>query len=163
MRISHDDYRWFAGRALDGMAAILTDLGDERANRRPPLPGANTPYAIVTHCLGVLEFWVGALVAGRPVERDRDAEFTASGPVAELVSRVAAAKDRLRADLAAADSAAPLRAPAPPKYADTPAGRTQGGALQHAYEELAQHHGQLELTRDILCQGWPVSGSAGTV
>ena len=39
MRISDEDYLWFAGRALDGMAAILAELGDERANRRPPLPG----------------------------------------------------------------------------------------------------------------------------
>jgi len=152
MKISDDDYLWFAGRALDGMAAILAELGDERANRRPPLPGANTPFAIVTHCLGVLEFWAGSLVAGRTVERDRDAEFTASGPVAPLIERVAAAKEQLRADLAAAESAAPLRAPASAGYADTPAGRSQGGALQHVYEELAQHHGHLELTRDILLQ-----------
>ncbi|WP_329045950.1 DinB family protein [Amycolatopsis sp. NBC_01488] len=150
MRISDEDYLWFTGRALDGMAAILAELGDDRANRRPPLPAANTPYAIVTHCLGVLEFWVGSLVAGRTVVRDRAAEFTASGPVGALVERVAAAKERLRADLAVADPAAPLRAPVPVKYADTPAGRSQGGALQHVYEELAQHHGQLELTRDLL-------------
>ncbi|MEU0791192.1 DinB family protein [Amycolatopsis sp. NPDC005961] len=150
MDISDEDYLWFAGRALDGMAAILAELGDDRANRRPPLPGANSPYVIVTHCLGVLEFWVGSLVAGRAVERDREAEFTASGPVDALIARVAAAKDRLRADLLVAESAAPPRAPAPVKYAGTPAGRSQGGALQHVYEELAQHHGQLELTRDLL-------------
>lgn len=148
--ISDEDYLWFAGRALDGMAAILAELGDDHGNRRPALPGANTPYAIVTHCLGVLEFWVGSLVAGRAVERDRDAEFTASGPVSALIERVAGAKEQLRADLAVAEPAAPLRAPASAKYADTPAGRSQGGALQHVYEELAQHHGQLELTRDVL-------------
>ena len=150
MRISDEDYLWFAGRALDGMAAILAELGDERANRRPPLPGANTPYAIVTHCLGVLEVWAGSLVAGRAVDRDRDAEFTASGPAQELIERVAAAKEQLRADLKVAEPAEPLRAPAPAKYEGTPAGRSQGGALQHVYEELAQHHGQLELTRDVL-------------
>jgi hypothetical protein len=150
MNISEEDYLWFAGRALDGMAAILAELGDERVNRRPPLPGANTPYAIVAHCLGVLEFWAGSLVAGRSVERDRAAEFTASGSAEEMIERVAAAKEQLRADLAVAESAAPLRAPAPVKYADTPAGRSQGGALQHVFEELAQHHGQLELTRDLL-------------
>ncbi|MCR6483676.1 DinB family protein [Amycolatopsis sp. OK19-0408] len=150
MQLTEDDYLWFADRALDGMATILTDLGDDRANRRPPLPGANTPFAIVTHCLGVLEFWVGALVAGRVVERDRAAEFTASGPVAGLVERVVAAKARLRADLAVADPAAPPRGEVPEKYRGTPAARTQGGVLQHVYEELAQHHGQLELTRDVL-------------
>jgi hypothetical protein len=105
---------------------------------------------IVTHCLGVLDFWAGSLVAGRAVERDRDAEFTASGSVAELLERIAAAKEQLRADLAAAAPAEPLRVPPPAKYRDTPAGRSQGGALQHVYEELAQHHGQLELTRDVL-------------
>ncbi|GAB3147873.1 hypothetical protein GCM10027258_41990 [Amycolatopsis stemonae] len=149
VRISDEDFLWFTGRALDGMSAILASLGDEDANRRPALPGANTPYAIVTHCLGVLEFWVGSLVAGRSVHRDRAAEFTAAGPVAGLLERVEQAREQLRADLAAADSTAPLRAEAPPKYRDTPAGRTQGGALQHVYEELAQHHGQLELTRDV--------------
>lgn len=150
MRISDEDYLWFTGRALDGMAAILAELGDDWANRRPSPPGANTPYGIVTHCLGVLEFWAGGLVAGRAVERDRDAEFAASGPVAGLIERVVAAKGRLRADLSVAEPAEPLRAPAPGKYAETPAGRSQGGALQHVYEELAQHHGQLELTRDVL-------------
>lgn len=150
MLVSEDDYLWFAGRALDGMAAILSDLGDSLANVRPALPGANTPFVIVTHCLGVLEFWAGALVAGRVVERDREAEFTASGPVFGLLERVVAAKEQLRADLAAADPSAPLRGEVPVKYRDTPAGRSQGGALQHVYEELAQHHGQLELTRDVL-------------
>lgn len=150
MLVSEEDYLWFAGRALDGMAAILAGLGDEQANRRPDLPGANSPFAIVTHCLGVLDFWAGSLVAGRTVERDREAEFTASGQVSELLERVAAAKEWLRADLAAAVPGAPLRGPAPVKYRDTPAGRSQGGALQHVYEELAQHHGQLQLTRDVL-------------
>jgi hypothetical protein len=32
-------------------------------------------------------------------------------------------------------------------------GWTQGAALIHTLEELAQHHGQMELTRDILLKG----------
>jgi len=27
---------------------------------------------------------------------------------------------------------------------------TQGAVLIHVYEELAQHHGQMEITRDVL-------------
>ncbi|TVT19824.1 DinB family protein [Amycolatopsis rhizosphaerae] len=145
-----EEYLFFVDRALDGMTAILSELGDERANRRPDLPGANSPYAVVHHCLGVLDFWVGKLVAGRTIERDREAEFRATGEVAELIGRVRAARERLREDVEAADPRAPLRGEAPEKYRDTVVGRSQAAALQHAYEELAQHHGQLELTRDLL-------------
>jgi len=148
--ITSEEYVFYADRALDGMAAILTELGDERANARPDLPGANTPYAIVTHCLGVLEFWAGKLVAGRSVERDRAAEFLASGPVAGLVARVEAAKRQLREDLAAADPRAPLHGEPHPDYQGTVVAQSQGSALQHVFEELAQHRGQLEITRDML-------------
>ncbi|NKQ57021.1 DUF664 domain-containing protein [Amycolatopsis sp. K13G38] len=148
--MTSEEYLFYADRALDGMAAILTELGDERANTRPGLPGANTPFGLVTHCLGVLEFWAGKLVAGRQVERDRDAEFTATGAVADLVARVEAAKRQLREDLAVADFRAPLRGPVHAHYQGTVVEQSQGGALQHAYEELAQHHGQLEVTRDLL-------------
>jgi hypothetical protein len=35
-----------------------------------------------------------------------------------------------------------------------PTRRTQGGALVHVYEELSQHLGQLEITRDLLRADW---------
>jgi hypothetical protein len=148
--VSDDEYLYFVDRALDGMAAILVDLGDDLANLRPDLPGANPPYAIVTHCVGVVDYWVGHLVAARPVERDRPAEFTASGDVKDLVERVEAAKRQLRDDLAAAEPAARLRREPPAEYLATKPDLTQGAALLHVYEELAQHHGQLEITRDVL-------------
>jgi len=148
--ITDEEYIYFVDRALDGMAAILRELGDELANIRPELPDANSPYALVTHCLGVTEYWAGHLVAGRAVERDRAAEFTASGPVPELVARIEVAKRQLRDDLAAADSGAPLRAEPPKAYLATKPKLSQGGALLHVYEELAQHHGQLEVIRDLV-------------
>ncbi|AIJ24310.1 DUF664 domain-containing protein [Amycolatopsis methanolica] len=146
--LDEESFLFFTDRALDGMTAILAGLGDELASTR--LPGANTPYAIVNHCLGVIAAWAGQVVAGRTVHRDREAEFTAAGPIAPLLDRVARARERLREDVAAADFDAPQRGEVPDKYATTPAGRRQGAALVHVYEELAQHHGQLELTRDIL-------------
>jgi len=150
MLITADEYLYFIDRALDGLAAILADLGDELANRRPDLPGANTPYAIVTHCLGVTEYWGGHLVAGRAVVRDRDAEFTASGPVSPLLQRLEAAKRQLRADVIAADPRAAMRHRPPEAYLATRPDMTQGAALQHVYEELSRHHGHLEITRDLL-------------
>ncbi|GAB7042209.1 MULTISPECIES: DinB family protein [Catenuloplanes] len=151
--ISTDDYLYFAGRALGGMSAIVAELGDELANTTPPLPGANSPFALLTHCVGVADYWSGALVAGRAVPRDRDAEFTATGPVAPLLAEVRALRDRLAADVAGLTGDAPLRGTPPAAYAGPPRTLTRGGALLHVLEELAQHHGQMEILRDALRSG----------
>jgi hypothetical protein len=155
--ISTDDCLWFIGQALDGMVAIVSDLGDEYASKRPDLHGANSPYAILTHCLGVVEYWGGCVIAGRDVDRDRNAEFVATGPVSDLVERTSRAKQQLRADLAHLEPYAPPRrspdssfVPGGMPDAELPLGRTQGGALLHIFEELSQHHGQMELTRDLI-------------
>jgi hypothetical protein len=148
--ISVEDYLYFVDDALDAMVGIVTELGDDRANRHLDVPGANSPYALLTHCLGVLEYWAGELVAGRSVERDRAAEFTASGPAADLADRTRLAQQQLRADLTGFEGSAPPRGTPRPGDANLPIGRTQGGALMHIYEELAQHRGQLEVTRDVL-------------
>ena len=148
--ISGDDLLWWVDLALDGMVGIVEELGDELVNARPDLPGANTPYAVVFHCCGVVEWWGGRIVAGRDVERDRPAEFRASGTVADLLARVRAVREAFAADVAGAVPGDPPRRPASGPDRDLPIGRTQGGALVHVVEELFQHLGQLELTRDVL-------------
>jgi Protein of unknown function (DUF664) len=145
-----EEYLWYVDFTLDQMTAILVGLGDELASTRPDLLGANSPYAIVTHCCGVMEWWGGEMVAGRAVQRDRAAEFVATGAVRDLLDRVQAAKSRLRADLAGVEWDAPPRGAVDPDDADLPLGQTQSGVLLHIYEELSQHLGQLELTRDVL-------------
>jgi hypothetical protein len=152
--ISVDDYLYYVDEALDGMVKIVSDLGDELANQRPDLPGSNSPYVILHHCLGVMEYWGGELVAGRGVQRDRDAEFRASGPVAELVERARRARRQLASDIADLDPFGPLRGLPNPKDADLPLTTTQGGALIHIHEELAQHRGQMEGCRDVLLAPW---------
>ncbi|MBB2948322.1 hypothetical protein FB565_008105 [Actinoplanes lutulentus] len=148
--ISRDDYLYFAGRALDGMTGIVAGLGDDLANTRPPLPGANTPYALLTHCLGVIEFWSGSLVAGRSVIRDRDAEFVAAGPVAALVTEALAVRKRLESDVRDAEPQAALRGRPPESFQGPDRELNRGAALMHVYEELAQHHGQMEIMRDAI-------------
>ena len=59
MEIDLDDVAYYVDHALDAMIEILSMLGDELANDKPALPGANSPFQIVTHCLGVMEFWGG--------------------------------------------------------------------------------------------------------
>jgi hypothetical protein len=148
--ITSEDLLYFADEALEGMIAIVLELGDDGANRKLAVPGANSPYAILTHCLGVMEYWGGHVVAGRTIRRDRDAEFRARGSVADLVDRARRAQHQLRADV---EHLAPFDAPRgrpPADDAGLPIARTQGGALVHVYEELAQHRGQMEVTRDVL-------------
>jgi hypothetical protein len=150
LAVATGDYLWFCDLALDTMAGIVEELGDDLANRRPPFDGANSAYVILTHCLGVMEYWGGATIADRPIERDRAAEFTASGPVAPLLRRTEDARRRLADDLAGLDPwAVPPnvhRSPDDPApYKDT-----KGAVLLHVLEELFQHLGQMELTRDAL-------------
>ena len=144
------EYLYFAYRAFDGMAAIVGSLGDDLANRVPSLPGANSPYALLTHCIGVSDFWGGHLVNGRKIERDRAAEFTSTGPVAPLLQRVIDAKARLAEYVAGADPRAPLRDEPPAAFQGPDQALTQAGALQHIYEELTQHYGQMEILRDVI-------------
>jgi hypothetical protein len=142
----------YVDRAVDGMTDIIGDLGDDLANLRPGLPGANSPYAILRHCLGVMEFWGGQVVAGREVDRDREAEFRASGPVADLIDDAQHAKGRFRADLSTAEPAARPRGTHPNTGPAELEFTSQGHALLHVLEEVCQHLGQMEITRDLLRQ-----------
>ena len=147
--IDKDTYLRFCDEALVAMRDIVVDLGDDLANQRPDLPGANSPFAILTHCLGVTARWASTVNLGEVVPRDRDAEFTATG-------RRRGARRRHRPD---AGVVAGVGRPHRPRRAARPTRRsprqdwyaaTQGGVLLHVYEELAQHRGQLEVTRDVL-------------
>jgi hypothetical protein len=150
LEISAEGFLYLIDRALDGLAGIVTSLGDELANQAPDLKDTNTPYGIVNHCIGVSRWWAGHVVDGHQVDRDREHEWSATGPVAELVARVADARRALADAVAAGDGLGPPRGTVPADNQDTPIGATRGIALLHVYEELVQHLGQLELTRDIL-------------
>lgn len=149
--ISKELFLGFADEALQAMATIVDELGDELANTAPALPGANTPYAILTHCLGVCGHWASTVNLGQVVPRDRDSEFTARGETAALLERTRQVRADLRRWVEQADPSAP---PANPTgHGHDAFEGTQGGVLLHVYQELSQHLGQLELTRDILHAG----------
>src|SRR3954454_10668378 len=123
--ISIEDFLICVDDALDGMVQIVEELGDDLANRRPDLPGANSPYVVLTHCLGVVAYWAGEMVAGRNVNRDGDAEVRAAGSVAGLVERTRAAQRQLRSDVATADPYAAPRGARDPEDVNLPLWRTQ--------------------------------------
>ena len=149
----------YVDRAVGRMTEIVNGLGDDLANRKPALQGANSPYVILRHCLGVMEFWGGEVVAGREVTRDRPAEFRSHGPVADLAAAARKALDQFRADAATADFAAPSRGGTErQRRTDELEFTSQGHVLLHVLEEVTQHLGQMEITRDVLRAG--ILGSA---
>ncbi|GAA3073422.1 hypothetical protein GCM10010464_41870 [Pseudonocardia yunnanensis] len=148
-----DEYLYFLARAFDGMLDALGELDEGAINTRPPLQGANSPYAIVHHCVEMSDYWIGHVVAGRPTNRDRTAEFSATGSLDELRRRVADVQRRLLDDLAGADLQGDPKNPPADDYQGPEQPLTCAGVLLHVLEELAQHHGHVQLSRDLLLHG----------
>ena len=101
-------------------------------------------------------WWRGAASSGTATP--------SSGPAARWTSWSGGPgrpRRQLDADIADLEPLAPPRGRPEPEDADLPLARTQGGVLVHIYEELAQHRGQMEVTRDVLRATWArSSGSA---
>ncbi len=141
--------QWYVDTALVRLLGKAEELGDDLVSVRPDLEGANSVFALVTHCCGVLERWGGEVIAGRSITRDRAAEFVATGTVAQLEERVAAQRRRWVDDLRAYDAGAPPVGPDGWEEGD-PTPTTQGFVVLHVIEELYQHLGHVDLTVDLV-------------
>ena len=144
--VTEDVYLAYCDEALVAMRDMVTTLGDGLANRRPDVPGGQQPLRhpdpLPGHdgLLGVDgEPRRGGpkgprrgVHGGRARSRTSPPTPTGSGGLRRLGARADA-------------TAAPAR---PPEDGDP--GLTQGEVLLHVYEELAQHRGQMEVTRDVL-------------
>lgn len=128
----------------NSMKAALAALPDDALDWAPAAD-VNSVAVLLTHVAGSERFWFGEKVGGFPAQRDRSAEFRASGVD--------------RADLAALlDGAHGLAAQVLERLTPTdlarPAGVASDGtpydvawALQHALEHVAVHTGHVELMR----------------
>ncbi|MEN3120849.1 DUF664 domain-containing protein [Janibacter sp. LM] len=147
--------QWYVDSALAKLLAGADDLvdagGDELLCRRPDVEGANSVYALVVHCCGVMERWGGESIAGRSITRDRAAELTATGTLEQLEAIVAAQRRRWVEDLADYDASAPPRGPDGWEEGD-PRPVTQGFIALHVIEELYQHLGHVDLTVDLVLE-----------
>ena len=90
--------------AFAQMLGVADRLGDERVNLRPHGEGTNSVAALVVHCCGVAEFWLGHVALGRPTVRDRSAEFSSTATVAELHALVGATLATAAADIGALEA-----------------------------------------------------------
>ena len=150
--ITVSDFVLFCNRTLDGMEKVVAKLDDSLLNANPDLPGANTVFQLVVHSTAACEYWVAHIVCGQPTARDREAEFLAVGVNTDLLAAISNLRnllDNVRPELAAVSGLAHE------PQTETPLGQpwTVGAALIHAYEELAQHLGHMEITADAVLAG----------
>ena len=146
-------YLAVAGEVLDGYDAALDTLDDETVNATP-VPGiVNSAFVLVAHIHGMVHFWGGSLIAGEEHPRDREAEFHATGTVAEGHDLVDVVRDRLPvwAEIALTEG---IRNPTAKGTSRTDAeSASPEWVLEHILHELAQHLGHLEVCRDVLLAG----------
>lgn len=130
------------------MLAVADRVGEPRINERPLGPTTNAIAALIVHCCGVAEFWLGHVALAEPSERDREGEFSQTATLDDLHAQVAATRDRIRILLARLEDGD---------------GRDEGGrqflpgadtsdasVVLHVVEELYQHLGHIELAADAL-------------
>jgi len=141
---------------LERVCACLEGLNQSQLNRRPAIDGANSAYVIAAHTLGNARAWVLGIACGRPIERDRPAEFRASGRDA---SALLAEANRLSDEIAAALAAL---SPSDLEQRVVPAASLWGEgepheisrreAILHVIEHASIHLGHLHMTRDWALQ-----------
>ena len=135
--------------ALRQMLDVADGLGDQRVNDRPLGSDTNAVAALVVHCCGVTEFWIGHVALGRPTERDRESEFSRTATVPELHAMVDATLRQVSNDLAAIDAGKTQRDRTGRQFLEC-GDESDGAIVLHVLKELYQHLGHMELAADAL-------------
>lgn len=135
----------YVERAFDRFKHVADGLGDDRVNERPLGPGTNAVAALVVHCCGMTEWWLGHVLLGRPSQRDRAGELTTRATVAELHAMLDRTYQQTVADLRRIEAGEATGG----RERDLP-DRSDGSVVLHVLEELFQHLGHAELAADAL-------------
>lgn len=140
----------------------ITGMADEAANWRPLPQGTNSVYAILSHIIGVDDFWVRQVINGEAVfseeavRRDRETEFASSGNLMELVDRWEKAwveTESMLAKLSREQLRESRTIPGRPEFA----GITVRWIILHLISHYATHLGHVQLTAQLWDQR-PTSG-----
>ncbi len=138
---------------LRRVSACLEGLSEAQLNWRPPVDGANSAYVIAAHTLGNARAFVLGIACGQPLERDRPAEFRASGrDASDLAAQARRLSDDIEAALARMSSSDLDRRLLPPQplWGEGEAQEISvREAILHVVEHASIHLGQLQITRDL--------------
>ncbi|HKG24662.1 MAG TPA: DinB family protein [Thermomicrobiales bacterium] len=140
-----------SGQALAQLECVPEhDLNEWKP--RQDLEDINTFYALATHPVAAGEYWILHAAGGRPLERDRPAEFRARGDLPSLKSRyerwLADARDVL-SSLTEDDLTRIIARDADPKSGSRAVHWSVADCLIHAVEHTAVHVGHLQIQRQL--------------
>ena len=137
-------YRYHFRRLITWYLEALDPLPAEAFTWTPPKSEMNSLAAICSHAISSSEWWTLSCVGDAPLERDRDAEFTASVPpwseMRERFMQWLADVEALIAPMTTAQFQAISRHPA--------GDRMNRRCLTHVIEHLGLHLGHVEITID---------------
>jgi hypothetical protein len=139
----------------DQALAQLEGIPEDDLNDWKPAQGLediNTFYALATHLVGAGEFWVLHAAGGRPLERDRPAEFRARGDLGSLKARYKRWLTESREVLAALtedDVSRMFVRDNDPRTGSRAVRWTVADCLIHAVEHTAVHVGHLHIQRQL--------------
>ena len=123
---------------------IIQTLDSTGLNYRPGVE-MNSIYAITTHIVGSLKWYLGQVIAGRDMRRDREAEFRASGADAPALVRAL--------DDALTFAREILETITPAMLDETRQARTRTVTVRqgvaHVVAHTAQHIGHIEITAQL--------------
>lgn len=138
---------------VDDLLATLRGIPDDSLNTWKPAAARgdshemNTFAAIAVHTVSAGEYMILHGVGGQPMERDRDAEFVATGTLAEIETRYVRWLGDVHAIVVTLTDADLDREPATDRYQDR--GWRTGEVLFHAIDHTALHLGHLQVQRQL--------------
>jgi hypothetical protein len=136
----------------DVMIMKIDGLDEEQA-RFKPAPTANSLINLIVHLTGVERNWFESVIAGRSIQRDRDAEF------ADITVSVADAVAGYRQQCVRSNEVANTVGSLDEECAGRK-GYSVRWVLHHMLEETARHAGHADMTRELLDGevGWNRTG-----
>lgn len=131
---------------VERILACANGLDEAGINWKPDAPDTNSIYVLATHTMGNVRQNTLAVLGGGEDQRDRDAEFVASGDsAADLQRQWAELKPQVQETLGRLGEADLTRVHAHPRRGTI----TGHQVLMLMATHAAEHAGQAELTRDL--------------
>jgi hypothetical protein len=124
----------------------LQGLGEEGANWHPLSKESNSIYALISHLTGAQSNWMKRVIAGIPIQRDREAEFKASGSLPEALKAWEAVDREADGIMAKLD----LKQLDETRDVAGPFGRVSvRWCILHQISHYAAHLGHIQITRQL--------------